>query len=304
MQTAKVADLLLAVPKLGPVKVDKLLSHCRIAPTKTIGGLSARQRDELAALLAGPDAGTRRAHHRAVIVPSAGCSPDKSASGTSRIPRRRCSRPTAPPLIKAIIKAAFPAHETRPPRRHRCADAPSHPVPAYDAWMLAVLKVEITDQPGDLINILVAVGTVGAAIAAVFAACVAVWAVRRAETPRVLVSSSLVGVGEYRILAANEGPRAVTIENVFFLDAHDKPHFIAYKETYGGDTLPAHLVEGARVQLTYRRDDLPEPTGTLVVVRDSVGRRYETSLNPFLRGVKASLLRRFRQHGPSERSAR
>ena len=53
MQTAKVADLLLAVPKHGPVKVDKLLRRCRIAPAKTIGGLSQRQREELAALLAG-----------------------------------------------------------------------------------------------------------------------------------------------------------------------------------------------------------------------------------------------------------
>jgi S13-like protein len=51
VQTAKVADLLLAVPKYGPVKVNKLLSRCRIAPTKTIGGLTQRQRDELAILL-------------------------------------------------------------------------------------------------------------------------------------------------------------------------------------------------------------------------------------------------------------
>jgi hypothetical protein len=33
------------------VKVSKLLGRCRIAPTKTIGGLSERQRNELAALL-------------------------------------------------------------------------------------------------------------------------------------------------------------------------------------------------------------------------------------------------------------
>jgi len=51
VQTAKVADLLLALPKYGPVKVNKLLARCRIAPAKTIGGLSQRQRDELAALL-------------------------------------------------------------------------------------------------------------------------------------------------------------------------------------------------------------------------------------------------------------
>jgi hypothetical protein len=52
-QTAKVADLLLAVPKYGPVKVNKLLARCRIAPSKTIGGLSQRQRDDLAARLGG-----------------------------------------------------------------------------------------------------------------------------------------------------------------------------------------------------------------------------------------------------------
>jgi hypothetical protein len=52
VQTAKVADLLLALPKYGPVKVNKLLGRCRIAPTKTIGGLTDRQRTELAALLA------------------------------------------------------------------------------------------------------------------------------------------------------------------------------------------------------------------------------------------------------------
>lgn len=52
LSTAKVAGLLLALPKHGPVKVDKLLRRCRIAPSKTVGGLSQRQRDELAALLA------------------------------------------------------------------------------------------------------------------------------------------------------------------------------------------------------------------------------------------------------------
>ena len=30
--------MLLAVPKYGRVKVNKILSHCRIAPSKTIGG--------------------------------------------------------------------------------------------------------------------------------------------------------------------------------------------------------------------------------------------------------------------------
>src|ERR1700689_13945 len=51
LQTAKVFDLLLAVPKYGRVKVNKILSQCRISPSKTLGGLSERQRGELVTLL-------------------------------------------------------------------------------------------------------------------------------------------------------------------------------------------------------------------------------------------------------------
>ena len=51
VETAKVFDMLLAVPKYGRVKVTKILNVCRISPSKTIGGLSQRQRAELVALL-------------------------------------------------------------------------------------------------------------------------------------------------------------------------------------------------------------------------------------------------------------
>ena len=51
LQTAKVFDLLLAVPKYGRVKVNRILTQCRISPSKTIGGLSERQRDELVSYL-------------------------------------------------------------------------------------------------------------------------------------------------------------------------------------------------------------------------------------------------------------
>ncbi len=47
VETAKVVDMLLAVPKYGRVKANKILTTCRISPSKTIGGLSQRQRDEL-----------------------------------------------------------------------------------------------------------------------------------------------------------------------------------------------------------------------------------------------------------------
>ncbi len=51
LETAKVLDVLLAVPKYGRVKVNKVLGSCRISPSKTIGGLSERQRAELVATL-------------------------------------------------------------------------------------------------------------------------------------------------------------------------------------------------------------------------------------------------------------
>jgi hypothetical protein len=51
VETAKVFDMMLAVPKYGRVKVNKILTTCRISPSKTIGGLSERQRSELVSFL-------------------------------------------------------------------------------------------------------------------------------------------------------------------------------------------------------------------------------------------------------------
>ena len=36
--SAKVFDMILAVPKYGRVKANKILGQCRISPSKTIGG--------------------------------------------------------------------------------------------------------------------------------------------------------------------------------------------------------------------------------------------------------------------------
>jgi hypothetical protein len=47
--TAKVLDVLMAVPKCGRVKSARILEQCRISPSKTVGGLSGRQRSELLA---------------------------------------------------------------------------------------------------------------------------------------------------------------------------------------------------------------------------------------------------------------
>jgi hypothetical protein len=51
LETAKVFDMVLALPKVGSVKATKILHSCRVSPSKTFGGLSERQRAELAGRL-------------------------------------------------------------------------------------------------------------------------------------------------------------------------------------------------------------------------------------------------------------
>ncbi len=50
VETAKVFDILMAVPKFGRVKAARFLNQCRISQSKTVGGLSDRQRAELIGL--------------------------------------------------------------------------------------------------------------------------------------------------------------------------------------------------------------------------------------------------------------
>lgn len=52
--SAKVFDLLVAVPKIGPVRAARLLGQARVGQTKTVGALSDRQRTSLIELLRRP----------------------------------------------------------------------------------------------------------------------------------------------------------------------------------------------------------------------------------------------------------
>lgn len=47
IHTAKVIDLLMAVPQCGRVRTIKTLERCRVSPSKTVIGLTPRQRREL-----------------------------------------------------------------------------------------------------------------------------------------------------------------------------------------------------------------------------------------------------------------
>jgi hypothetical protein len=49
--SAKVVDLLVSLPKIGQVRAQQILGRARIAPTKTLGGLTSRQRGELLNLI-------------------------------------------------------------------------------------------------------------------------------------------------------------------------------------------------------------------------------------------------------------
>src|SRR3982750_4014247 len=50
VETAKVFDILMAVPKFGRVKAARFLNQCRISQSKTVGGLSERSEEHTSAL--------------------------------------------------------------------------------------------------------------------------------------------------------------------------------------------------------------------------------------------------------------
>lgn len=54
VETAKVFDVLLAVPKYGHGKVSKCLSQCLVSPSRTLAGLSKRQRADIITWLGTP----------------------------------------------------------------------------------------------------------------------------------------------------------------------------------------------------------------------------------------------------------
>jgi hypothetical protein len=47
LATAKITELLRALPGYGPVNVERVLKLCQVSPRRSVGGLSARQRGEL-----------------------------------------------------------------------------------------------------------------------------------------------------------------------------------------------------------------------------------------------------------------
>lgn len=51
LETMKIFDFIMALPKYGRVKTNKVLYYVRMSPSKTIGGMSTRQRSEIVSML-------------------------------------------------------------------------------------------------------------------------------------------------------------------------------------------------------------------------------------------------------------
>lgn len=96
LKSAKVFDILMAVPKRGRVKNNEVLKVARISPSKTVVGLSDRQRLELAAALGA----TLQQFH--LFTPA----PTQSAPAPWSIPPRRPSQPDVTRFQLALLRYA------------------------------------------------------------------------------------------------------------------------------------------------------------------------------------------------------
>ena len=126
VSTAKVFDMLMAVPKFGRVKAARLLNQCRISQSKTVGGLSDRQRQELIDLFNRLALPRRLRRHRPVrrregtMVQASARRVSRAASSRSRR-RRAPRRPDEGDGVALLVSSPTsefdaPARERRVPR--------------------------------------------------------------------------------------------------------------------------------------------------------------------------------------------
>lgn len=100
--TLRVADLLRAVPGIGPTRSARVLESLGIAPVKRVGGLGSRQRDALRAYLTAREGRTGSRRSRLVVL----AGPTAVGKGTVS----RHIRETYPDVLLSVSAT------TRPPR--------------------------------------------------------------------------------------------------------------------------------------------------------------------------------------------
>jgi len=127
LQTAKVFDLLLAVPKYGRVKVNKILSQCRISPSKTLGGASPNASVGAGGAAASPlrTAAGRTVvqsvrHHRPVRGRQGDADPGSARTGPGPSSSRVSATTRAPRPVESDGSTTTPqCRRVRPPRPGR-----------------------------------------------------------------------------------------------------------------------------------------------------------------------------------------
>ena len=100
--TLRVSELLRSIPSLGPVRAQRVMNELRIAASKRVGGLGARQRAELSAYLAWRQGGVAEKRSRLVVL----AGPTAVGKGTVS----RHIRETYPDVLLSVSAT------TRPPR--------------------------------------------------------------------------------------------------------------------------------------------------------------------------------------------
>jgi hypothetical protein len=107
LETAKVFKVVLGLPGYGSVKATEILHRCRVSPSKTFGGLSERQRYELAERLdrspsrafqeasdTSPSADTSSACALAIAHDFSYLAPPGRTTHARHVPRWTCRRGT------------------------------------------------------------------------------------------------------------------------------------------------------------------------------------------------------------------
>ena len=143
--------MLLAVPKYGRVKVNKVLVQCRISPSKTIGGLSQRQRTELVSCCAASGApGAPRAaglrHHRPLRGRQGHADPH-----AARARARAGARPCRPRRARRGRARTTASTTTSSPTRSSSAAsrrASSSSTPRYSGRRYGTLRSELERRTG------------------------------------------------------------------------------------------------------------------------------------------------------------
>jgi hypothetical protein len=128
------------------------------------------------------------------------------------------------------------------------------------------LQVEIVNDGPSLVDVLTAVGTVGATIAAAAAAWAALRQVRRQGERRARIDARISGVGDatrfeerFVVRITNDGLRPFRIEEIWFKDRHRQVGGSLYESS--PHQLPVELADGDAATFYFKLSSLESKFG-------------------------------------------